>query len=82
MAVFLCSGPLLKFFVPDNNHTTQENTGGAWFFIAATPKHQHVFVMKSQERQKFSPPHLYTHRTQRLVWGPGVAAATELLNIC
>ena len=26
-------------FVPDNNHTTQENIGGVWFFIAATPKH-------------------------------------------
>ena len=29
-------------FVPDNNHTTQENTGGVWFFIVATPKHQIV----------------------------------------
>ena len=28
-----------QVFVPDNNHTTQENTGGVWFFIAATPKH-------------------------------------------
>ena len=28
------------FFVTDNNHTTQENTGGVWFFIAAMPKHQ------------------------------------------
>ena len=31
--------PLSFFFVPDNNHTTQENTGGVWFFIVATPKH-------------------------------------------
>ena len=29
----------LLLFVPDNNHTTQEYTGGVWFFIAATPKH-------------------------------------------
>ena len=29
----------LLLFVPDNNHTTQENTGGVWFFIAAMPKH-------------------------------------------
>ena len=29
----------LLLFVPDNNHTTQKNTGGVWFFIAATPKH-------------------------------------------
>ena len=29
----------IDIFVHDNNHTTQENTGGVWFFIAAKPKH-------------------------------------------
>ena len=29
-----------RFFGPDNNHTTQGYTGGVWFFIVATPKHQ------------------------------------------
>ena len=33
----------VSLFVPDNNHTTQENTGGVWFFIAATPKHGGVW---------------------------------------
>ena len=37
------------FFVPDNNHTTQENTG-VWFFIAATPKHQIVVSNHTKNR--------------------------------
>ena len=37
------TGSLKKYInVPDNNHTTQENTGGVWLFIVATPKHQVV----------------------------------------
>ena len=39
-----------KIFVPDNNHTTQENTGGVWFFIAATPKHQIVVSNHTKNR--------------------------------
>ena len=39
LSTVVCREEAKCLFVPDNNHTTQENTGGVWFFIAATPKH-------------------------------------------
>ena len=50
-----------RIFVPDNNHTTQENTGGVWFFIAATPKHHGAWTMQVREPRwwKTSPTRWY-----------------------
>ena len=56
-----------RILVPDNNHTTQENTGGVWFFIAATPKHQNVPREKGAWTMQVREPRMAKNRASAVI---------------
>ena len=54
VGITLSNNKVCALFIPDNNHMTQENTGGVWFFIAATPNFWEFYYCRASQPEGYT----------------------------